>query len=334
MSPSKQDDLFFRSSGFVTRVLFKEGEKFQQGDLIAELQVDDMINQLEQSRIDLEVAQGNLANYNAQREYDLKKAEAELKIWQKRLELADLELNSASGTNRERAQINLDITQENLFLAEQALMLLQDDTNPYIEQAVKRSELAVQRLESLIEERQIVAPYDGVILNSDIRPGQQVDAFDTIFTIGDPTDQVISAPFDFDLSTFLNEETQVLFYLNSNDLEGFPVKYLPDFEPVRGTESVNQTSNAENFYFSLPEGVKAEDIPLNRNFVLKVLLGEKKDALLLPPAAIREYKGVNFVIVLDGDRRRRVEIYEIGLRAPERWEVIGDLEEGDQVLGP
>jgi HlyD family secretion protein len=332
--PAIQDDLFFRSSGFVTRILFKEGEQFKKGDLLAELQVDDLLNQLEQARIDLEVAQGNLANYNAQREYDLKKAESEVNIWKKRLELAQLELESSSGTNRERAQINLDITQENLTLAENALQLLQGNINPYIEQAVTRSELAVSRLESLIEERQILAPYDGVVLDSNIRPGQQIDAFENIFTIGDPTEQVIAVPFDFNLSTFLNDETQVSFFLNSNDTQGYPVKFLPDFELARGTESVNETSRAENLYFSLPEGIAPEDIPLNRNFVLKVLLGEKQDALLLPPAAVREYKGVNFVIVLEGDRRQRVEIYQVGLKTPERWEVVGDLEEGDQVIGP
>lgn len=332
--PATQDDLFFRSSGFVTRILFKEGEKFIKGDLLAELQVDDLLNQLEQSRIDLEVALGNLANYNAQREYDLKKAESEVNIWNKRLDLAKLELASSSGTNRERAQINLDITQENLTLAENALELLQGNVNPYIQQAVTRSELAVKRLESLIEERQILAPYDGIVLDSNIRPGQQVDAFETIFTVGDPTEQVIAVPFDFKLSTFLNDESQISFYLNSNDTQGYPVKYLPNFELGRGTESVSQTARADNLYFSLPEGIRPEDIPVNRNFVLKVLLGERENALLLPPAAVREYKGVNFVILLDGDRRQRVEIYEIGLKSPERWEVVGDLEEGDQVIGP
>jgi len=331
--PSKQDDLFFRTSGFVTRVALKEGEAFKEGDLLAELQVDDLVNQLEQSRIDLEVAQGNLAKYQAQREYDLQKAESDVKVLEKRVALAELDLAGSSGTSKERAQINLDITKENLSLAQQALKLLQEDTNPYIEQAVKRSELAVQRIESLIEERQIVAPYDGVILNSNISPGQQVDAFDTIFTIGDPVEQVISVPYDYDLSTFLTEDSEVNFFLNSNDEEGFPVKFLLDFEPVRGTQSVNETTSADYLYFSLPEGVTADQIPYGRNFVLKVLLGEKEDALLLSPAAIREYKGVNFVIVLDGDKRRRVEIYEIGLKSPERWEVIGDLEEGDQVLG-
>jgi HlyD family secretion protein len=333
--PTKQDDLFFRSSGFVTRVAFKEGESFKQGDILAELQVDDLLNQLEQSRIDLEVSQANLADYNVQQEYNLQKAESEVKIWEKRVELAELTLDSASGTNnKQRAQIDLDITNENLLLAKQALQLLKDESNPYLEQAVKRSQLAVQRLESLIQERQITAPYDGIVLKSSIRAGQQIDAFETAFKIGDPTNMIISVPYDYELATTLNEETPVYFYLNADDEEGLPVKYVTGFQPERGEQNVNQAVTTDNLYFSLPEGLTADQIPSGRNYIMQVILGQKEDALLLAPAAIREYKGLNFVIVLDGERRRRAEIYEIGLKSPDRWEIVGDLEEGDQVLGP
>ena len=58
-----------------------------------------------------------------------------------------------------------------------------------------------------------------------------------------------------------------------------------------------------------------------------------RQARALPPSAIREYKGFNFVIVQDGDRRRRVEINEIGLKGEDLWEIKADLQEGDQVLG-
>jgi adenine deaminase len=67
---------------------------------------------------------------------------------------------------------------------------------------------------------------------------------------------------------------------------------------------------------------------------LIVVIGRKDEALLLAPAAIREYRGQYFVVVLEGDRRRRVEINEIGLKTTDLWEVIGDLKAGDQVQGP
>ncbi len=332
--PSKQDDLFFRTSGFITRVLVREGESFKEGDLLAELQVDDLLNQLEQARIDLEVSQANLANYQSQRDYDLQKADADVNIWEKRVELAKLDLESAFGKDLERAQINLEITEENLKLAQEASALLNDDVNPYITQAVKRSELAVERLEALIDERQIYAPYDGLLLKSWIRAGQQVDAYDTAFRIGDPNNLVISTAYDYELAATLNENSKVSLFTDTDSEEGYAVKYLPNFQPERGQQSVNESTSAEYLYFEIPKELPQNEVPTNRNFVMNVILGEKEDALLLPPAAIREYRGLNFVIVLDGDRRRRVEINEVGLRTPNFWEIVADLEEGDQILGP
>lgn len=332
--PSKQDELFFRTSGFVTRITVKNGETFQAGDVLAEMQVDDLVNQLEQAKIDLEVAQANLAEALAQQQYDRSEAEADVKILEKEVALAELDLESSVGAAKERAQLKLEITQEKLALAQKALELLSSDANPYMEQAVKRSELAVQRLESLISERQIVAPYNGVLLYSNIRTGQQIDAYQTALTVGDPTLQVIQVAFDYDLAEDMTEETPVFLVLDASDTIGLPSSYLKYFEPERGVQSVNETVNTDYLYFSLPTEMTPEQITTTRNYKVRIVLGSKENALLLPPAAIRSYKGNNFVIILEGTTRRRVEINEIGLRSNDRWEIFGDLAEGDQVLGP
>src|SRR5512146_688235 len=55
--PAKQDILFFRSGGLVSRLVVKSGDMVKKGDLLAELQVDDVLNQLQQAQIDMDVAQ-------------------------------------------------------------------------------------------------------------------------------------------------------------------------------------------------------------------------------------------------------------------------------------
>jgi hypothetical protein len=64
------------------------------------------------------------------------------------------------------------------------------------------------------------------------------------------------------------------------------------------------------------------------------VLGDKKDALLLPPPAIRGNQEFNYVIVLEDDYHRRVEVVQIGVKTSDKWEIVGNLEEGDLVLGP
>jgi multidrug efflux pump subunit AcrA (membrane-fusion protein) len=237
--------------------------------------------------------------------------------------------------DRTRAQLALENAQQELALAEKSLELTSTDINIYLEQAVKRSQLAVERLEGLINERQITAPYDGMILRTNIRAGQQVDGYVSAFTIGDPVEMVIRATYESSLASQLTPDSVVNFYATSDSQEGLPVKYLANFVPERGVENTNQQSSMTDYlYFTLPEGLPADQVPVGRSVFLTVVLGQKEDALLLPPAAIREYKGLMFVIVQDGEKRRRVEINEIGLKATDKWEVIADLQEGEQVVGP
>lgn len=333
--PSKQDDLFFRSSGYVTRVAVKAGDVVKQGDVLAELDVNDLLNQLQQARIDLEVAQADLAKNKAQHAYDLEKAKADVIILQKQVELGKIAVQQSLGIEREKAQLNLEITQQNLAVAQQALQMASEDIDPYLEQAVKRSELSVQRLEGLVAEKQIAAPYDGTILKSSVRAGQQVDAYFSAFSIGDPGKLVLRAAYDADLASQLTVDSTVNLYLSSDATNGYKVSYLLNYRPERGVQNTNQQSDLTDYlYFSLPTDLPQNQIPMGRSVFLNIVLGKKDNALLLPPAAIREYKGLKYVIVQEGDKNRRVEINEIGLKATDKVEVIADLKEGDKVLGP
>lgn len=331
--PARQDQLFFRASGFVTRLTVKRGDFVKAGDVLAELQIDDLLAQLQQARIDLEVSQADLEKAIIQHEFDVKRAQSEVVVWEKRLELARLELDNSFGSALEAAKLNYDITEQNLLMAQEALALTEQATNPYTEQVVKRNQLSVQRLETLLSERQIVAPYDCVILRVNLRAGQSVEGYAPAFEVGDPSDLVVRAQFDFALRDKLVKSTEAYLYLTSEDTEGWPVEFLPNFLPIQQTEN-NLLPTADYFYFDVPADVSSDELTIGRSVFLTVILGRRDDALLLPPAAIREYKGLYFVIVQEGDRRRRVEINEIGLQSPDRWEIIADLEEGAQVVGP
>jgi multidrug efflux pump subunit AcrA (membrane-fusion protein) len=333
--PNKQDELFFRSGGYVTRVAVKAGDVVKKGDVLAELDVNDLLNQLQQARIDLEVAQADLAKNKAQHAYDVEKANADVIILQKQVELGKIAVQTALGLEREKAQLNLEITQQNLAVAQKALEMASQDIDPYLEQAVKRSQLAVERLEGLVSEKQIVAPYDGTVLKSAVRAGQQVDAYFSAFSVGDPSTQVLRAAYDSDLSSKLTSESGVTLLLTSDAKEGYKIKYLLNFRPERGVQTTNQQTDLTDYlYFSLPTDLPKEQIPMGRSVFISVVLGKKDGVLLLPPAAIREYKDLKYVIVMDGDKRRRVEVNEIGLRTADKVEVTADLKEGDKVLGP
>ncbi|HEX7433763.1 MAG TPA: hypothetical protein VF326_08900, partial [Anaerolineaceae bacterium] len=137
--PGRQDDLFFKTSGFITRVTVTSGNTFKKGAVLAEMQVDDLINQLQQANIDLEVAQADLTKNKAQHEFDVQKSQTDVLIAQKNVAMAQLNLADAKGADWSRAKLELEIAQANETLAEQALKLASTDVSTYLEQAVKRS---------------------------------------------------------------------------------------------------------------------------------------------------------------------------------------------------
>ncbi len=266
--PSKQEELFFRTSGYVTRVPVKQGDEIKQGTILAEMQIDDLLNQLQQAKIDLEVAQQNQAKDIAQRKFNLEKAKADVIIAQRRFEMAKIDTLRSGGLDKEKAQLNQDIAEQDLALAEAALKLVSEDTDPYAEQAVKRSQLSVERLEGLVSERQIVAPFDCVVLRSSMRPGQDVNAFNVAFVVGDPTNLVIRSTLDYDVSKLLDKTTIVSLFLNSDDTEGHSVEFLPHFLPVRSEENkelVQRSSSNDYMFFSMPEDVPQSELPVGKS---------------------------------------------------------------------
>jgi multidrug efflux pump subunit AcrA (membrane-fusion protein) len=318
--PTKQDDLFFRASGFVSRVMVKEGDVVKQGDLLAELQVDDLLNQLEQARIDLSVAQATL-------DKNITTARHNTIIAQLQVQLAQLDAVDARG------KLNLQIAQENLGVAQQTEKSISSDPNSYEQQTVQRNKLSVARLEEQVAERRIVAPYDCIIMKGRLREGQSADAFTAQFTVGDPSQLVVSSARTTDLAQSLTKDSEIMLYPTSDAVDGFKVQYLSDFFLTSNTAASATASTGDNIYFSFPQELSGK-LPVGRQVKLVVVLGRKDSVLLLPPAAIRNYRGIDFVIVLDGDKRRRVDLYSIGLKTTERWEVVGELNEGDKVLGP
>jgi multidrug efflux pump subunit AcrA (membrane-fusion protein) len=333
--PANQDNLVFHTDGMVSRLVVKTGDMVKKGDLLAELQVDDVLNQLQQARIDLDVAQSALDKAKNDGQYAAQKAQIDVNVAQDRLDMARLDYINSYGLAKKRAEINLKIAEENLKTAQLNLQQIGATTSSKEEQVVERQKLAVTRLESLLADRQIIAPYDGVILRVTFTAGKQITAFSPAIDIGEPTDLVIRASPDTNLEGLIDRNTEVQFSFNGSSDQIHPVNYLPDFEPFSTIMADNQQIFTQDWmYFSAPTDVPKDQLKIGAKVNLNVIIGRRENVLLLPPAAIRNYRGLNFVIVQKGDRRQRVEITKIGLQTDDRWEIEGDLQEGDLVVGP
>lgn len=337
--PAHQDKLYFGTSGFINRVLVKSGDQFKKGDLLAELKLDDLLDQLQQAQIDLEVSQQNLAIDQIQKVYDLQLAESDAIIAQKQVELAQINLDSAVGTQQVVAQLNLDIALEHVKTAEARLALVKARVNTHMDQVVKRNQNTVDSLNRLIAERQLIAPYDGIVMDMSIIPGTQATAFTYAAVVGDPSHIVVQVGYDADLVNNVDASTAAYIYPTKEPEPEYQVKFISNFLPISHKQSgITLTPSGDvivNFlYFSVPDDTPRDVVQVGNAVRLKVILGSKQDALLLSPAAIRGNDSFRYVIVLEDDYHRRVEVVTIGIKTVEKWEVIANLKAGDQILGP
>jgi HlyD family secretion protein len=91
VAPTIERELFFRQDGRVKVVYVERNDMVEEGQLLAELENDDLLRQLQQAQIELETAELNLRNAQESEEYAIKKAEIDLTI-------RELNIAKAEGT--------------------------------------------------------------------------------------------------------------------------------------------------------------------------------------------------------------------------------------------
>jgi multidrug efflux pump subunit AcrA (membrane-fusion protein) len=208
-----------------------------------------------------------------------------------------------------------------------------------LDQVVQRNQNTVDSLHRLIAERQLIAPYDGIVLVMSLIPGLQATAFATAAVVGDPAEMVVQVPWEYELVNNVDASTEAYIFPTREPEPSFPVQFIPNFLPISNEQSgITQTPSGDtiiNFlYFSVPADTPRDVVAVGAAVRVNIILGSKQDALLLSPAAIRGNDTFKYVIVLEDDYHRRVEVVNIGVKTTDQWEVIANLQAGDQVLGP
>ena len=157
--------------------------------------------------------------------------------------------------------------------------------------------------------------------------------------VGDLGDRVVQVGFDADLANQLDASTAAYLYPTKEPEPKYPVQFIPNFLPISNKQNgISETSSGDfivNYlYFSVPDSTPQDVVQVGNAVRLNVILGSKQDALLLSPAALRGNDAFSYVIVLEDDNHRRVEIVSLGVKTVDKWEVIANLKPGDQILGP
>jgi multidrug efflux pump subunit AcrA (membrane-fusion protein) len=325
VAPVVEEDLFFRNSGRVRAVFNKRNDFVEEGQVLAELEIDPLERELESAELDLERAKVRLQQAIDEHEYQLTVAQTDL-------DMANIRLDSMrSEAVPDQTQIALQ--EKEIELKQLALDRLNEGIDPLLESDVERAQLDVTKLKADIADSQIIAPFAGQLLSYSLTPGQAVDAYKAVASIADVNELEVSADLISNQLTDLSEGMPAKFMLVSRpgvELTG-TIRRLP-YPYGSGGKGTTVEEMDKSTRITVNEDLAEYGIELGDLIRVQVELERKDDVLWLPPQAIRLFEGRRFVVLKDGDVQRRVDI-EVGIETQERVEIEEGLEEGQVVVG-
>jgi len=330
---SKSQDLFFYSDGYVRAINVKRDDKVTQGQVLATLDAKDLESQLAEAQLALKTSQAQLDAAKQANADDLAEAQVELQIEKIRLEEVKYNLRSSGSLS---STYELQIQIQNVNLAQLKVDRLSRGVDPQISEGVEAATLTVQRLQGLLADTRVTAPFDGTVTSLTInKPGEQVSAYRTIATVGDLTHLEVTANLPSQPSTDtpdspvvpLSEGMPALIQ-DASQASAPTVKGTLTRVPGQGPSEPDRTVRT-----SIDQPLQGSGMALDSTVKVRVQAASKANVLWLPPRYVRTFEGRSFVIVVDGSGPHRVDI-KTGLAGLDRVEVVQGLSEGQVVQEP
>jgi multidrug efflux pump subunit AcrA (membrane-fusion protein) len=330
---AKSQDLFFYSDGYVRSINVKRGNKVTQGQVLATLDAKDLESQLAEAQLALKTSQAQLDAAKQSNADDLAEAQVELQIEKIRLEQTKYNVRSSGSLS---STYDLQIQIQMVNLAQLKVDRLLRGVDPQISEGVEAANLTVQRLQGLLADTQVTAPFDGTVTSLTInKPGEQVSAYRTIATVGDlaslevtANEPAVSSTDSPDTPTVLLAEGMPALIQDASQTSAPTVKGTVTRVP---SQAPSETDKAVRI--RIDQSLQGSGLALDSTVKVRVQAASKENVLWLPPLYVRTFEGRNFVIVVDKSGPHRVDI-KTGLAGLERVEIVQGLSEGQVVQEP
>ena len=330
-----------RVSGKVERLYTNIGDQMKKGDIIAQLEKDDLEAIAAQSRAELDIARARLSALERLFPKEVEKAEADVAKWQATVILARKDLDRTADLVKEdlTSEQDLDQAQEQLAVAEAELessrTVLELVKTQYTEDiGLARIEVvsagaALANAKAQLSFATITAPISGVIASIEVQEGETVAAgmnaptFVTIIDLGRL--QVDAYVDEIDIGK-VNPGQRAAF-----TVDAFPAREFEGRVQAIHPKAVIQ-ENVVNYDVVIEitqpyEGLLRPEMTAS----VTIFLSDRKNVLAIPVKAIKREHGKNIVDLLKDGQPEPHEI-KVGWQDGLWIEIVAGLEEGQSVL--
>jgi HlyD family secretion protein len=340
IEPITKVEIKSKANGIIERLAVDVDHRVTAGQILAELDKENLTARLREARANLEAARAALTAAEAQARKNEIEAEAPdvafaKSMYDRAVSLSDQKLISQEALDQ--ARTNHDQAQNRQRAAQSQLLV----SRAKIEEAraqVAQAQAAAERAAEELANSTIKAPIAGTVLTRDVE-------------IGSPVSSILNLGANATLVMTLGDIQQVFVRGKVDEADigfvklGMPARITTEsFRDKTFTGQVTQISpigvekdNVTTFEIEVSIENPGQELKANMTANAEVILEERPDALVIPEAAVTydEHKAA-FVEVADPgaeNGRRKVPV-KLGIGNGTRTQVLEGLRAGDKVVLP
>ena len=338
VEPITKVEVKSKASGIVKKLYVEYGDRVKKGQLLAQLDKEEITAQVEQSRAALQAGEANLKS--AEADYERSKVDAEgpdvpilKKAYDRALQMAKDGVVSQSTLDDAEKAYKLAVNKQNVARAQVTVLqakIAQSQAD------VARSKATLAQLEEQLSYTDIESPLDGIVLSRDVEVGDAVSSIlvlgssaTLVMTIGDTSQVYVKGKVDeADIGrVYLGQPSRIkVESFKDKTFNGKVTKISP-----MGVEKDNVTTFEVRVSIDNPGGELKAEMTANA----EIILDEHKNVLQIPEGSILYDKDRNASVEIPDskgkDGKKKLAI-NIGISNGAKTEVLKGLKEGDQVI--
>ena len=338
IEPITKVELKSKASGIVKKLYVEYGDKIKKGQMLAELDREEIQARVAQAKAQLDAATASLNGTRA----DLERAKVDAegpdvpllkRAYERAQGMAKDGVVSASALDDAQKNYEMSLNKQNVSKAQ--LHVLQAKIGQ-AEGQVGQDRANLKQLEEQLGYTTIESPLDGIVLSRDVEIGDAVSSIlvlgssaTLVMTLGDTSEVYVKGKVDeSDIGkVYLGQPARIkVESFKDKTFTGKVTKISP-----MGVEKDNVTTFEVRVSINNPEGVLKAMMTANAEIILE----EHKNVLQIPEGSI----------IYDKDKKASVEVPDpkakdgkkkvavnIGISNGAKTELLSGLKEGDQVV--
>ena len=338
VEPITKVEVKSKASGIVKRLFVEYGDHVKKGQLLAQLDKEEIQAAVDQSRAALQAAEANLKSAQADFERAIVDAEGPdvpllKRAYERALQMAKDGVVSQSALDDAEKEYKLAVNKQNVARAQ---MIVLQAKIAQAQAQVSQDRANLKQSEEQLSYTDITSPIDGIVLSRDVEIGDAVSSIlvlgsgaTLVMTLGDTSQVYVKGKVDeSDIGrVYLGQPARIkVESFKDKTFKGVVTKISP-----MGVEKDNVTTFEVRVSIDNPGGELKAEMTANA----EIILDEHKNVLQIPEGAIIYDKDRTAAVQVPDpkgkDGQRKVAI-NIGISNGAKTEVLKGLKEGDQVI--